>query len=106
MIDSKQINGRKPFSDIPQTRLPLPIATGGIGLLITAISPGGLSGGTGFLIGFIVGLLLIALIIVLSHLSRAKSRTAMVSGEESLLNANETGKTQSLYEQVNLSHER
>jgi hypothetical protein len=36
-------------------RLPLPLATGGIGLLVTYSLPGGLSGGHGFLIGLTIG---------------------------------------------------
>lgn len=35
--------------------LPLPIATGGIGLLLAAAMPWGVSGGGGFSIGFVVG---------------------------------------------------
>jgi hypothetical protein len=36
-------------------RLPLPMATGGIGLLVAYSLPGGLSGGDGFLIGLTIG---------------------------------------------------
>lgn len=38
-----------------QHRLPLPLATGGIGLLMAYSLPGGLTGGHGFLIGLAVG---------------------------------------------------
>lgn len=40
-----------------QSRMPFPFVTGGIGLLLALVSPGGLSGGQGFLIGFTVGIL-------------------------------------------------
>lgn len=36
-------------------RLPLPLATGGIGLLVAYWFPGGLTGGHGFLIGLTIG---------------------------------------------------
>ena len=36
-------------------RLPLPLATGGIGLLAAFSFPGGLTGGQGFLIGLTIG---------------------------------------------------
>ncbi len=36
-------------------RLPLPLATGGIGLLAAYSLPGGLTGGQGFLIGLMIG---------------------------------------------------
>lgn len=39
-----------------QTRVPLPMVTGGIGLLLAMLFPEGLSGAEGFLIGFAVGL--------------------------------------------------
>ncbi|MGH9836841.1 MAG: hypothetical protein ACRD9Y_27770, partial [Blastocatellia bacterium] len=81
MYYQNRINSEKPFSGSPRTRLPLPVAAGGIGLFIAATSPGGLSGGAGFLIGFIIGLLLPALITVLSHLSQTKSRTAAPATE-------------------------
>ncbi len=61
-----QSNSEKSFSTSTRTRLPLPVATGGIGLFMAAVSPGGLSGGVGFLLGFLLGLLLPALITVLS----------------------------------------
>jgi hypothetical protein len=38
-----------------QFRIPLPIATGGIGLFLAYVIPGGLTGGQGFLIGLVVG---------------------------------------------------
>lgn len=40
-----------------QDRMPFPLVTAGIGLLLTYIFPGGLSGGQGFLIGFTMGVL-------------------------------------------------
>ncbi|MGH9753377.1 MAG: hypothetical protein ACREA2_11395 [Blastocatellia bacterium] len=40
-----------------QNRMPFPLVTAGIGLLLSYIFPGGLSGGQGFLIGFAVGVL-------------------------------------------------
>ncbi|MGH9838135.1 MAG: hypothetical protein ACREEM_05065 [Blastocatellia bacterium] len=97
MFYQSQINSEKPFSDSTRTRLPLPVATGGIGLFIAALSPGGLSGGAGFLIGFIIGLLLPALITVLSHLSQTKSQTATLPTEELLLSTPEASNTQSLF---------
>jgi len=36
-------------------RLPLPLATGGIGLIAAYSLPGGLTGGQGFLIGLMIG---------------------------------------------------
>ncbi|SRR6266566_7671457 len=48
----------KPTTDY---RIPLPLATAGVGLLLAWLSPGGLSGGIGFLIGLIIGVLLVAL---------------------------------------------
>ncbi len=36
-------------------RLPLPLATGGIGLIAAYSLPGGLTGGQGFLIGLVIG---------------------------------------------------
>lgn len=42
-----------------QSQLPLPVVTGGIGLLLAYALPGGLTGGQGFLIGFGVGLLIL-----------------------------------------------
>jgi len=97
MFYQNQINSEKPFSDSTRTRLPLPVATGGIGLFIAAASSGGLSGGAGFLIGFLIGLLLPALITVLSHLSQTKSQPAVPATEELLLSASETSNTQSIY---------
>jgi len=84
MYYQSQINSGKPFSDSTQTRLPLPVATGGIGLFIAAASPGGLSGGAGFLVGFIVGLLFPALITVLSYGGRTKSSDAAPATERLL----------------------
>lgn len=95
MFYQNQINSEKPFSDSTRTRLPLPVAAGGIGLFIAASSPGGLSGGAGFLIGFIIGLLLPALITVLSYLSRTTSQTAAPDTDGLLLSASETSNTQS-----------
>jgi len=97
MFYQNQINSEKPFSDSTRTRLPLPVATGGIGLFIAAASPGGLSGGAGFLIGFIIGLLLPAFITVLSHLSQTKSPTVAPASEGLLVSASETSSPQSLY---------
>jgi len=95
MFYQNQIKGEKSFSDSTRTRLPLPVATGGTGLFIAAASPGGLSGGAGFLIGFLIGLLLPALITLLSHLSRTKSQTVAPTTEGLLLSASETSNTQS-----------
>jgi hypothetical protein len=83
MFYQNQIKGEKSFSDSTRTRLPLPVATGGIGLFIAAASPGGLSGGAGFLIGFLIGLLLPALITVLSYLSRTKTQQMNLLHERS-----------------------
>lgn len=44
-----------PNRSASQHRLPLPLATGGIGLLIAYSLPGGLTGGHGFLIGLTMG---------------------------------------------------
>ncbi|MGH9833463.1 MAG: hypothetical protein ACRD9Y_10630 [Blastocatellia bacterium] len=69
MFYQNQSNRERPAAT--RTRLPLPVATGGIGLFIAAVSPGGLSGGSGFLIGFLVGLLFPALVAVLSEKSHS-----------------------------------
>src|SRR2546430_6275427 len=63
----------KPRDTKPTTdyRIPLPLATAGIGLLLAWVSPGGLSGGTGFLIGLIIGVLLNA--VRASQVGRRKS---------------------------------
>jgi len=66
-----------------RTRLPLPVATGGIGLFIAAASSGGLSGGAGFLVGFLVGLLFPALIAVLSEKSHS-AQTGLSANTETL----------------------
>ena len=63
-------------------RLPLPVATGGIGLFVAAVSPGGLSGGAGFLIGFFVGLLFPALIVVISSKDKVSAPTNLPSNKE------------------------
>ncbi len=102
MFYPNRLSSEKPFSDSTRTRLPLPVATGGIGLFLAAASPGGLSGGAGFLIGFIMGLLLPALITVLSFSSQTKSQTVAPATEELLLSASETSNSQ----QMNLLHER
>jgi hypothetical protein len=47
-------------TDYQPAQLPLPIATGGIGLLLSLLVPGGLSGGQGFVAGFLVGTLVLA----------------------------------------------
>ncbi len=65
MFYQNQSNRERPAAT--RTRLPFPVATGGIGLFIAAVSPGGLSGGAGFLIGFLVGLLFPALVAVVSE---------------------------------------
>ena len=41
--------------------IPLPLAAGGVGLLLALASPGGLSGGEGFLLGFVVGIAIVVL---------------------------------------------
>jgi len=97
MFYQNRIASEKTFSDSTRTRLPLPVATGGIGLFIAASSPGGLSGGAGFLIGFVIGLLLPALVTALSNPSQTKSRGGGPTAEGLLLSASETSNTQSLY---------
>lgn len=42
-------------------QLPLPFVTGGFGLLLAFVLPGGLSGGEGFLAGFATGMVLLVL---------------------------------------------
>lgn len=84
MFYQNQISSGKSFSDSTRTRLPLPVATGGIGLFIAAASPGGLSGGAGFLVGFIIGLLFPALITVLSHGGQTKSSDTAPAAERLL----------------------
>jgi hypothetical protein len=49
----------EPSADV-STSMPLPIVTGGLGLVFAYALPGGLSGGQGFLIGLAAGLLLVA----------------------------------------------
>ena len=44
-----------PTRSASHRRLPLPLATGGIGLLLAYSLPGGLTGGHGFFIGLTVG---------------------------------------------------
>ena len=38
--------------------MPFPMVTGGFGLMLAYVFPGGLTGGQGFLIGFVVGILI------------------------------------------------
>lgn len=44
-----------------RVKLPLPLATAGIGLFLTYVLPGGLTGGQGFLYGLGIGLVIILL---------------------------------------------
>jgi hypothetical protein len=55
--------------------LPLPFATGAVGLLLGVAMPRGLSGGEGFLIGFIVGIaiMLVEVLVQLDILQIAKN---------------------------------
>lgn len=55
-------------------RIPLPLATGGIGLILALLLPVGLSGGRGFLVGFLIGADIV-LIEVVAH-SKAKQTEA------------------------------
>jgi hypothetical protein len=50
----------RPWASADQ-RIPLPLATAGIGLLFAWLAPGGLSGGVGFLIGFAAGVVVLLL---------------------------------------------
>lgn len=55
-----------------QFQIPLPVATGGIGLILAFATSGGLSGGQGFLIGFAVGLTMLGYIAL--HANRPKAK--------------------------------
>lgn len=49
--------------------LPLPVACGGVGLILAYAVPGGLTGGRGFLVGLAVGLVLTAIRVIVSFRS-------------------------------------
>jgi hypothetical protein len=67
MFEQDRIQSKKLLVDATRTRLPLPFATGGIGLFLAALMPGGMSGGMGFLIGFLIGLAFPAFVVLVSH---------------------------------------
>ena len=48
--------------------LPTPFAAAGVGLLVSSVLPGGLTGGEGFLLGFVIGLALTVAIPLVSDL--------------------------------------
>jgi hypothetical protein len=65
--------------------IPTPLATGGLGFFLALFSPGGWSGGTGFLVGMLVGFALILLfpliqVIQETYLTRRSENTRYYAG--------------------------
>src|SRR2546429_650503 len=64
-IQEDQMKPVRPFEPSPSntnlsdSSIPVPIAFGGIGLLLSWAVPGGLSGGGGFVLGFVLGCVLL-----------------------------------------------
>jgi hypothetical protein len=57
--------------------IPLPFATGAIGLLLGVAMPGGISGGQGFLIGFLIGVV----IMIVEAFARSSGHRALEEKE-------------------------
>lgn len=51
------------YSRSPKTdaQMPLPVVTGGLGLLLSFVIPGGFTGGQGFVIGALIGFAILAI---------------------------------------------
>lgn len=70
-----------PGEDIrSKNRMPFPIVTGGFGLMLAYVFPGGLTGGQGFLIGFVTGTLIYVLVVLGANSPVA--RTAKMAKEK------------------------
>lgn len=65
------MNSRSPKTD---AQMPLPVVTGGIGLLLSFVIPGGFTGGQGFVIGAVVGFAILA-ITAFSETKPTRTRT-------------------------------
>src|SRR5678815_3319817 len=75
-IDSSRVEHERRAS--VNTRLPLPIAFGGIGLVLAWAIPGGISGGLGFLIGLGVGGLVLIASSRMERMPRAEGTDTLI----------------------------
>jgi hypothetical protein len=91
MVEQDHLQSKKSLTDVTRTRLPLPFATGGIGLFLAAAMPGGMSGGMGFLVGFLIGLALPALVVLTSQRNRISAQPPLLQEERLDLSTVESG---------------
>ena len=61
------------------SKIPFPVATGSIGLLLAYVLPGGLNGGFGFIVGFFVG---IGFFLVRDYISKLDKQSKYDKEEE------------------------